>query len=75
MTSHTYRVSGMTCAHCESAVAAELREIDGVDDVDVELVPGGVSTVQVTSRSAISRAQVVAALDEAGDYHLVEPRV
>lgn len=72
MTVQTFQVAGMTCSHCEAAVAAELRELVGVDDVAVELVPGGVSSVRVTSAEPLGRDQVAAALDEAGDYRLTE---
>ena len=35
MQNHTYRVTGMTCGHCEAAVRSEVGGIDGVDSVDV----------------------------------------
>ncbi len=69
-TTHSYAVSGMTCGHCAGAVTSELKSLDGVTDVDVELVAGGTSTVTVISSAALDEAQVVAALDEAGDYQL-----
>ena len=72
MTIQTYSVTGMTCGHCEHAVTTELKAIDGVTDVDVQLVPGGSSTVTVTSNQALSESQVTAALDEAGDYALAK---
>jgi len=59
MTSATYQVSGMTCEHCVH-----------VSDVTVQLVPGGLSTVTVTSGAPLTRQQVAAALNEAGDYQL-----
>ncbi|MGN6301896.1 MAG: heavy-metal-associated domain-containing protein [Angustibacter sp.] len=70
MTTSTYSVTGMTCGHCASAVTSELTALPGVDQVDVDLVAGGVSTVTVTSAEPLSREQVEVALDEAGDYHL-----
>ena len=70
MTATTYQVTGMTCEHCARAVSAELRAIDGVSDVAVELVPGGASAVTVTSDAPLTAAAVAAALDEAGDYQL-----
>ena len=66
----TFAVSGMTCGHCVAAVSAELSALPGVTEVSVDLVAGGTSTVTVTSDSPISRDQVAAALDEAGDYRL-----
>ncbi|KQX61970.1 heavy-metal-associated domain-containing protein [Angustibacter sp. Root456] len=70
MTTATYSVTGMTCGHCVSAVTSELRALPGVDQVDVDLAAGGVSSVTVTSADPLSREQVEGALDEAGDYHL-----
>lgn len=66
----TYKVTGMTCGHCANAVTEELRALDGVSAVEVDLVAGGTSTVTVTSAAGLSDAQVAAALDEAGDYRL-----
>jgi copper chaperone len=60
----------MTCSHCVKAVEEELRGVFGVDDVDVELAPGGTSTVTVTSQQPLTIEVVRAALDEAG-YDLV----
>lgn len=70
MTTHSYAVSGMTCGHCAGAVASELKALDAVTDVQVELVAGGTSTVTVTSTQPLDETQVAAALDEAGDYQL-----
>ena len=64
MTSATYQVTGMTCEHCVHAVTGELKNLDGVTGVTVELVPGGPSVVTVTSDGALP------ALGEAGDYRL-----
>ena len=70
MTTHSYAVSGMTCGHCAGAVTSELKALDGVTDVQVELVAGGTSTVTVASAQSLDEAQVAAALDEAGEYQL-----
>ena len=77
MTSATYQVTGMTCEHCVRAVTGELRALDGVGGVTVELVPGGSSAVTVTSEAPLPVGAVAAALDEAGDYRLAasEPGV
>jgi len=69
-TTTTYRVDGMTCQHCVSAVTSELTALDGVHDVSVDLAAGGTSTVSVTSAAPLSTEQVAGALDEAGDYRL-----
>jgi copper chaperone len=70
MTSATYKVTGMTCEHCVHAVTAELGNLTGVSGVSVDLVPGGLSAVTVTSAAPLSEQQVASALDEAGDYVL-----
>jgi copper chaperone CopZ len=70
MTTQTFNVTGMTCGHCAGAVTSELKALDGVNDVDVDLVAGGTSTVTVTSEAPLEEAKVVGALEEAGDYKL-----
>jgi len=71
MTTATYQVTGMTCEHCVRAVAGELKTLDGVSDVRVDLNPGGESAVTVSSAAPLTAGAVAAALDEAGDYRLV----
>jgi copper chaperone len=70
MTSATYQVTGMTCEHCVRAVTDELKNLRGVSDVTVALVPGGRSAVTVTSGAPLTVQAVAAALDEAGGYQL-----
>ena len=70
MATISYRVDGMTCGHCASAVTRQLKGLDGVADVAVDLVANGVSTVTVSSESPLSDEQIRAALDEAGNYTL-----
>jgi copper chaperone len=72
MTRSTYRVAGMTCGHCVNAVSSELKAIDGVQDVTVDLDAAGTSTVIVSSTQPLQAEQVSAALDEAGNYRLVD---
>ena len=71
-TETTYRVTGMTCGHCVSAVTGELEALAGVSSVSVDLVPGGASLVTVVSEAPLEQLEqlVVGALDEAGDYQL-----
>ena len=59
----TFDVVGMTCDHCARAVGNEIRKIDGVDAVDVDLVSG---LVTVTSSDGVDSTTVAAAVDEAG---------
>jgi copper chaperone len=70
MTTTTYDVTGLTCEHCVRAVTSELGGLPGVQDVRVELVPGGSSRVTVTSGGPLPAPAVTAALDEAGGYLL-----
>ena len=62
----TYIVRGMTCGHCVAAVTEELKSIQGVTDVTVDLVEGGDSTVSVTSTDPLDVERVKVAVDEAG---------
>jgi copper chaperone CopZ len=58
----TYTVDGMTCGHCKAAVEAEIRALQGIDDVEVDLERG-----RVTVRGEVVDDQAVAAaVDEAG---------
>jgi copper chaperone len=72
MNTTTWAVSGLTCGHCVSSVTEELSALPGVDEVNVDLVAGGTSTVVVTSQDQLDPSAVEAALAEAGDYSLVE---
>ncbi|MBC7308471.1 MAG: heavy-metal-associated domain-containing protein [Tetrasphaera sp.] len=67
----TFEVTGMTCGHCTSAVTAGLQALDGVNDVEIDLVADGTSRVTVHADALPSRDDVAAALDEAGGYRLV----
>lgn len=68
---HSYPVLGLTCDHCAGAVTSEISQLPGVSQVTVEVVAGGTSTVTVVSDAALPESDLAAALDEAGDYHLV----
>ena len=59
----TYTVTGMTCGHCVASVTEEVREIPGVQDVDVVLDTGAVTVV---SDATLDDAAVKAAVEEAG---------
>jgi copper chaperone CopZ len=65
--STTFQVTGMTCAHCQRAVSAEIAGVDGVESVNVHLASG---TVTVTALQPVDRADIAAAVDEAG-YALI----
>ena len=71
MSTQTFPVTGLTCMHCVGAITTELTALPGVTDVQIELVTDGTSTLNVTADKALTTAEVVAALDEAGEYQLV----
>ena len=68
MTTHNYRVTGMTCDHCVHAVTTELLLVPGVREVNVDLASGAITVV---SDAALDRGAVVEAVEEAG-YSLIE---
>lgn len=59
----TLTVTGMTCEHCVAAVRSEIGALDGVEQVDVDLVSGAVT---VTSSIEVADDDLTAAVDEAG---------
>ena len=65
--STTFSVTGMSCDHCRRAVTQEISAVDGVESVDVDLASG---TVTVSTARPVDRADIAAAVDEAG-YALV----
>jgi copper chaperone len=67
MSTSTYTVEGMTCGHCVASVTEEVKKIEGVRDVQVDLESGAVT---VTSDADLETASVKAAVEEAG-YELV----
>jgi copper chaperone len=62
MTTRTYVVTGMTCAHCVRAIGEEVGLVPGVSDVAVELTSGRLT---VTGEDVADDA-VRAAVAEAG---------
>ena len=72
MSTQTFPVTGLTCAHCVGAVTSELSVLAGVTDVQIDLVVEGTSTLKVTADQELSDDEVAVALDEAGDYKLAK---
>ncbi|GHJ37398.1 heavy-metal-associated domain-containing protein [Streptomyces sp. TS71-3] len=58
-----YQVTGMTCGHCEGAVASEIGGLAGVSSVRAEAATGRVTVV---SAAPLDDAAVRSAVDEAG---------
>jgi copper chaperone len=61
MSTTTYSVTGMSCEHCTNAVTTQLRGLNGVTGVRIDLVPGGASRVTITSSTPLAGAAVSAA--------------
>jgi copper chaperone CopZ len=62
-TMNEYRVTGMSCGHCESAVRGELSKLSGVEQIEVSAANG---RLVIASAQPLSDADVLAAVDEAG---------
>jgi copper chaperone CopZ len=58
-----YRVTGMSCGHCEGAVSGELSALPGVSSVKAVAPTGEVTVVSV---APLDEEAVRAAVDEAG---------
>ncbi|MCX4719523.1 heavy-metal-associated domain-containing protein [Streptomyces virginiae] len=62
-TTTVYRVTGMTCGHCEGAVTTEISALPGVSTVKAVAATGEVTVV---SAAPLADEDVRAAVDEAG---------
>jgi copper chaperone CopZ len=62
-----YKVSGMSCGHCEGSVSSEISGLPGVSSVKAVASTGEVTVV---SAAPLDEEAVRAAVDEAG-YELV----
>lgn len=63
MVEKTYLVPDVSCEHCVRAITTELSQIDGVEQVNVD-IPTKVVTVRAAD--AVSDDVIVAGLAEAG---------
>lgn len=68
MVETTYSVTGMTCGHCAASVEKELKTIETVSQVAVDVESGKVT---VDSAQPLDVSAVRAAIEEAG-YTLVD---
>lgn len=64
---NNYTVTGMTCGHCVNAVTQEVSELEGVQNVTVELEVG---TMAVESAEPVAFDAIKDAVAEAGDYEV-----
>ncbi|MGM7700778.1 copper chaperone CopZ [Pseudalkalibacillus sp. Hm43] len=60
----TLKVEGMTCNHCKSAVTSALKELNGVQDVDVNLERREASVVYEEGK--VSESDMKNAVEEQG---------
>lgn len=58
-----YRVTGMSCGHCEASVRSEISKLAGVEEIQVSAASG---QLVVKSDASLTDAAVIAAVDEAG---------
>jgi copper chaperone CopZ len=58
-----YKVTGMSCGHCEGSVSAEIAGLPGVSSVKAVAASGEVTVV---SEAPLDDEAVRAAVDEAG---------
>ncbi|WP_416447024.1 heavy-metal-associated domain-containing protein [Leucobacter sp. HNU] len=63
MRTNEYKVTGMTCGHCEKSVREEVERIAAVEAVEVSALTG---RLVVTSAGEVADAEVIAAVEEAG---------
>ena len=74
MTTRTYTVQGMTCAHCGGAVSREVRKVPGVtdvavvlDDVTDDVLPALADLVSGVEKIAAERDLTISVIAHAGD--------
>lgn len=63
MSTQVFKVSGMSCGHCENAVKEEMSHLAGVSNISVSAAEG---TLSFESDGTVTDEQVIAAVDEAG---------
>jgi copper chaperone len=68
MITEQFKVPGVSCGHCVSAVTKEVSALSGVQKVEVAL---DTKLVTVAHSDAVDSAAIVAAIQEAG-YEEVE---
>ena len=63
MSTNEYRVTGMSCGHCEQSIRERLAAVVGVKRVEVRASTG---TLIVYSAAPVNDSAVLAAVDGAG---------
>jgi copper ion binding protein len=62
MSTLTYSVPGVSCAHCQSAISTEVGALPGVEAVDVDLE----TKIVAVTGDPLDEQAILAAIDEAG---------
>lgn len=62
MSTLTYSVPGVSCAHCQAAITEEVSALPGVEAVDVDLE----SKVVAVTGDPLDEDAIIAAIDDAG---------
>lgn len=71
MSATVVHATGLTCEHCAASVTEEVQEIENVNEVNVEVIKDGQSTITIEHDGELDSAKVEAAIAEAG-YELVK---
>jgi len=62
-----FHVTGMTCGHCVNAVKSAIEELEGIQNVQLELASGkGVLRI---NNLEVSVEQILNQVNEMGAYH------
>ncbi|ABY44670.1 copper chaperone CopZ [Bacillus mycoides] len=60
----TLKVEGMSCGHCVNSIESNVKELNGVEQVKVQLAEG---TVEVTiDSSVVTLKDIVAVIEDQG---------
>ncbi|WP_426940364.1 copper chaperone CopZ [Bacillus mycoides] len=60
----TLKVEGMSCGHCVNSIESNMKELNGVEQVKVQLAEG---TVEVTiDSSVVTLKDIVAVIEDQG---------
>ncbi|MDV8023514.1 heavy metal-associated domain-containing protein [Rhodococcus sp. IEGM 1330] len=68
----TYRVTGMTCGHCEASITEEVGELAEVESVVASAAEG---TLTVVGTPALQQTDVIAAVRQAGYSATADPSI
>ncbi|MCX2727906.1 heavy-metal-associated domain-containing protein [Thermomicrobium sp. 4228-Ro] len=63
MVTRVYRVPDVSCQHCIRAITEELRKIEGIQDIEVDLTS---KTVRVVSEETVPDERIRSGIEEAG---------